>query len=45
MARSKWEAPSSEGVEFTLIKDDTFKALKKLDTKFDMVFVDPPYFL
>ena len=45
MAKSKWEAPSSEGVEFTLIKDDTFKALKKLDTKFDMVFADPPYFL
>jgi len=30
---------------FSLIKEDTFKALEKLDTKFDMVFADPPYFL
>ena len=31
--------------EFSLINKDTFKALEKLDTKFDMVFADPPYFL
>ena len=31
--------------EFSLINKDTFKALEKLDTKFDMVFSDPPYFL
>ena len=30
---------------FSLIKQDTFKALEELDTKFDMVFADPPYFL
>jgi site-specific DNA-methyltransferase (adenine-specific) len=30
---------------FSLIKQDTFKALDILDTKFDMVFADPPYFL
>ena len=31
--------------EFSLINKDTFKALEKLNTKFDMVFADPPYFL
>lgn len=30
---------------FSLIKQDTFKALEELNTKFDMVFADPPYFL
>jgi site-specific DNA-methyltransferase (adenine-specific) len=30
---------------FSLIKQDTFKSLEELDTKFDMVFADPPYFL
>ena len=30
---------------FSLIKQDTFKTLEELDTKFDMVFADPPYFL
>ena len=30
---------------FSLIHQDTFKALEKLNTKFDMVFADPPYFL
>ncbi len=30
---------------FSLIKQDTFKALEELDSKFDMVFADPPYFL
>ncbi len=31
--------------EFSLINKDTFNALEKLNTKFDMVFADPPYFL
>lgn len=30
---------------FSLIHQDTFQALEKLNTKFDMVFADPPYFL
>ena len=35
-----------EDKKFKLIKDDTFKALKKFQEKsFDMIFADPPYFL
>ena len=35
-----------EDKKFKLIKDDTFKALKKFQEKsFDMIFEDPPYFL
>ena len=35
-----------EDKKFKLIKDDTFKALKKFQKKsFDMIFADPPYFL
>lgn len=31
---------------FKLIKDDTFKVLKKFeDNSIDMIFADPPYFL
>ncbi len=31
---------------FKLIKDDTFKVLKKFDNKtIDIIFADPPYFL
>lgn len=31
---------------FKLIKDDTFKVLKKFDDKtIDIIFADPPYFL
>jgi len=30
---------------FSLIHQDTFKSLEKLNTKFDMVFAAPPYFL
>jgi len=35
----------SQDNNFTLIKEDIFQALPKLNTKFDMVFADPPYFL
>ena len=32
--------------DFTLLKGDSFKILKKLDSKsIDMIFADPPYFL
>ena len=32
--------------DFTLIKGDSFKVLKKIDEKsIDMIFADPPYFL
>lgn len=35
-----------ENENFKLIKNDTFKALKKIKEKsFDMIFADPPYFL
>lgn len=35
-----------EDKKFKLIKDDTFKTLKKFQEKsFDMIFADPPYFL
>ena len=35
-----------EDENFKLIKNDTFKALKKIKEKsFDMIFADPPYFL
>ena len=35
-----------ENDDFKLIKNDTFKVLKKFDDKtIDMVFADPPYFL
>ena len=36
----------SENGSFSLINGDTFKVLKKIEDKtFDIIFVDPPYFL
>lgn len=35
----------SEKNDFILAKGDSFKLLKDLDFKFDMIFADPPYFL
>lgn len=35
-----------EDIDFKLVKDDTFNALKKIEDKsVDMIFSDPPYFL
>ena len=45
MSNNQQKAFQPTDCEFSLIKKDTFKALEKLNTKFDMVFVDPPYFL
>jgi len=45
MSSHQHKITHSKDCEFSLINKDVFKALEKLDTKFDMVFADPPYFL
>ena len=32
-------------VDFTLYKGDSLELLNHIDTKVDMIFADPPYFL
>ena len=45
MSNRQQKAFQPSDCEFSLINKDTFNALEKLNTKFDMVFADPPYFL
>ena len=32
------------GVNIKLIQGDSLKVVKKLDEKFDVIYIDPPYF-
>ena len=45
MSNRQQKAFQPKDCEFLLVNKDTPKALRKLHTKFDMVFADPPYFL
>lgn len=37
--------PYYNSADFTLYKGDNLELLNNIDTKFDMIFADPPYFL
>lgn len=38
-------APYYNSVDFTLYKGSSLELLNMIDTKVDMIFADPPYFL